>query len=321
MSIKIIKPGICSTIQDLGRTGFRSLGIGPGGAMDFFAAAVANYLVGNIEKQPVIEIHFPAAEILFQSNTLISISGGDFDAHINETSIEINQPCFIQAGDVLSFKKNISGVRIYLAINGGMEAENWLGSASTNIKVKAGGFKGRLLQKEDTIKIHSVTVEKDNRKIAVSSNAIHSVYNNQNTILCIAGPDWHLINASSENIFLTSAFTITNQSDRMGYRMAGESLSVKKTTELISSPVVFGIIQLLPNGQLIILMADHQTTGGYPRIATVIAADLPKLAQLPVNAKINFKLVSPGEAEERLISLHKTLTEIQAGCQNFYDKY
>ena len=321
MSIKIIKPGICSSIQDMGRTGYRSLGIGPGGVMDFFSAAVANYLVGNDENQPVIEMHFPAAEILFQTNALICIAGANFDAYINDTVVEMHQPCFIQADDVLSFKKNISGARAYLAINGGMEAENWLGSFSTNAKIKAGGFKGRLLQKEDIIKIRLATVEKNNKKITVSPAVINSIYNNLNSIRCIAGPEWNLISVSTENIFLASAFTITNQSDRMGYRLSGESLSLKKSTELISSPVVFGSIQLLPNGQLIVLMADHQTTGGYPRIATVIAADLPKLAQLPVNAKINFKLISAEQAEERLISLHQTLTEIKTGCQKFYDKH
>ena len=321
MSIKIIKPGLCSTIQDLGRIGFRSSGIGPGGVMDFFAATVANHLVGNDEKQAVIEMHFPAAEILFKTNALISVAGANFDAHINDAAIEMHQPFFVQKNSILSFKKNISGARVYLATNRTMEVENWLGSYSTHLKVKAGGFKGRLLQKDDTIETAAYTAKINSNKISVSPTIIASVYNNKNIIRCIAGPEWDLVSASSQNIFTENTFTITSQSDRMGYRLAGENLSLQNTTELISSPVSFGSIQLLPNGQLIILMADHQTTGGYPRIACVIAADLPKLAQLPINSPVHFETVSIEQAEEMLISLHQTLAEIKTGCQNFYDKH
>ena len=321
MSIKIIKPGISSTIQDLGRTGYRSLGIGPGGVMDIFAATVANYLVGNDKEQPVIEMHFPAAEILFETNALISIAGANFDAHINSEPIEMYQPFLVQKGSVLSFNKNLSGARTYLAIHGEMKIEKWLGSYSTHLKVKAGGHKGRVLQKEDIIVISNYAVEMKTKKITVSPAVIDAVYNNQNSIRCFAGLEWNLLSASSEIVFLQSIFAITNQSDRMGYRLVGENLFLQNAIELISSPVCFGTIQLLPNGQLIILMADHQTTGGYPRIATVIAADLPKLAQLPINSKIHFQLVSHNQAEERLISIHQTLTEIKNGCQKFYDKH
>ena len=318
MSIKIIKPGICSTVQDLGRTGYRSLGIGTGGVMDFFAASVADYLVGNKDNEPVIEMHFPAAEILFQTNALISITGGNFDAHINNEPVQLYQPCFVQKNSILSFKKYIAGARTYVAIYGGVEAENWLGSYSTHLKVKTGGFKGRLLQKEDMIAINDTMFIMNHKKIILSPTVIDAVYKDQNILRCIAGPEWDLVGASFKNIFFGPSFTITNQSDRMGYRLKGENLYLKTPIELISSPVGFGIIQLLPNGQLIILMADHQTTGGYPRIASIIAADLPKLAQLPVNSKVQFQFVSLAQAEEMLISTHQKLAEIKNGCQKFY---
>ena len=318
MNIKIINPGICSTIQDLGRTGYRSLGIGTGGVMDYFAASAANYLAGNNDKEPVIEMHFPAAEILFQSEALISITGANFDAYVNYKAIEMYQPFFVQKNSILSFKKYIAGARTYVAIYGGVEAENWLGSYSTHLKVKAGGFKGRLLQKEDIISLNNPAIAIGSKKISVSPTVIDTVYKDKNIVRCIAEPEWNLIGASSENIFLRYSFTITNQSDRMGYRLAGENLFLKTPTELISSPVGFGTIQLLPNGQLIILMANYQTTGGYPRIANVITADLPKLAQLPINSTINFKLVSINEAEEMLISMHQKLAEIKTGCQKYY---
>jgi antagonist of KipI len=318
MSIKIIKPGICSTIQDMGRTGYRSLGIGTSGVMDFFAATVANYLAGNNDGQPVIEMHFPAAEILFEQDAIISIAGADFAACINNEPVQIYQPIFVKKDDTLSFKKNITGARVYVGIQGGMEAQKWLGSYSTNIKVTAGGFKGRVLQKEDVIGIKQCNNTINNKKVTVAPAVIDSVYNHTNIIRCIAAPEWSLVSDLAANSFLQLPYTITNQSDRMGYRMAGEAINLQNQVELISSPVSFGTIQLLPNGQLIILMADHQTTGGYPRIANVTAADLPKLAQLPGNSTIHFKMVSLVEAEEMLLSIHKILTEIKTGCQNFY---
>jgi len=321
MSIKILKPGICSTIQDLGRTGYRSLGIGPGGAMDFFAATTANYLAGNDEQQPVIEMHFPAATICFKSNSLISIAGANFDAHINEVPVEMYQPLFVEKNAVLSFKKNISGARVYLAIQKGMEVEKWLGSYSTHLKITAGGYKGRLLQKDDIISINTIAYEFNRKKIKISPAVLETLYKKQSAMRCIAGPQWHLLHADSEKRMLQSALTISNQSDRMGYRLTGENCYLQTTVELISAPVTVGTVQLLPDGQLIILMADHQTTGGYPNIATVIAADLPRLSQLPVNSQLHFQLVSLQHAEEMLLSIHQLLSEIKTGCQNFYEKH
>ncbi len=321
MSIKILKPGICSTIQDLGRTGYRSLGIGPGGVMDFFAATTANYLAGNDEHQPVIEMHFPTATICFTTHALISITGANFEAHINEVPVEMYQPLFVKKNAVLSFKKNISGARVYLAIHKGMEAEKWLGSYSTHLKIAAGGFKGRLLQKDDIISINTITDKWNKNKIKLSPAVLETLYKKKAAVRCIAGPQWLLLDADSEKKMLQSAFTISNQSDRMGYRLTGENCYLKNPIELISSPVTAGTVQLLPGGQLIILMADHQTTGGYPNIATVIAADLPRLAQLPVNSQLHFQLVSLQHAEEMLLSIHQLLAELKTGCRNFYEKH
>ena len=321
MSIKILKPGICSTIQDLGRTGYRSLGIGPGGVMDFFAATTANYLAGNDEQQPVLEMHFPAATICFNTNAIISIAGANFDPHINEVPVEMYQPIFVEKHAVLIFKKNISGARVYLAIHNGMEAEKWLGSYSTNLKITAGGYKGRLLQKDDIILLNTIADKLNKKKIRVSPAALERLYKKLPAIRCIAGPQWLLLQAESEKRILQAAFTISNQSDRMGYRLAGENCYLQNSVELISSPVTVGTVQLLPGGQLIILMADHQTTGGYPNIATVIAADIPRLAQLPVNFQLHFQLVSLQHAEEILLSIHQLLAEIKTGCLNFYEKH
>lgn len=311
MNIKIIKPGIYTTVQDLGRVGYRSTGTSPGGAMDFFAASVANYLVGNDVSQPLIEMHFPAAEILFECDAMISITGADFNAHINDREVKNYQPLFVKKNEVLSFKKFVSGARAYLAITSGIQAEKWLGSYSTHIKMQAGGFKGRILQKDDILLLNEESNLKPGKIIFFPPESIHSVFENPFIIRCIKGPESDMLEKDAVNQFQQNSFRITSQSDRMGYRMNGNPLTIKKGIELISSPVSFGTIQLLPNGQLIILMADHQTTGGYPRIANVISADLPKLAQLPVNSCCRFTFISVDEAEEIVFSMHQKLEAIR----------
>lgn len=318
MSIKIIKPGILATIQDLGRTKFRSLGIGPGGVMDFFAASVANYIAGNSEDVPVIEMHFPAAEILFEEDTIISICGADFDARIYDLPVEMYKPVIIQKNMALSFKANFSGARVYLAIHGGMQAEKWLNSYSTNLKVNAGGHNGMPLHKEDIIEIQPQTQEVNNKYFFIEPSSISSVYNNPHSIRCVEGPEWEMLSEDGKQHFSKNEFTITSQSDRMGYRLAGKNISLKNSLSLVSSPVSFGTVQLLPNEQLIVLMADHQTTGGYPRIANVITADLPKLAQLPINTKLKFELVSLQEAEDALITMQHSLAAIKTTCKKLY---
>ncbi|MFT3681869.1 MAG: biotin-dependent carboxyltransferase family protein [Ferruginibacter sp.] len=321
MSIKIIKPGIFSTIQDGGRTGHRSQGIGPGGTMDYFAAAIANYMAGNDNNAPIIEMHFPAAEIFFDTDTIISIAGADFDAHINDMPVELYKPVIIQKNSVLSFKKIISGARVYLAIHGGLQAEKWLGSYSTNTKVNAGGHLGRPLKKDDVIEIPAEPKAIDRKFFLVEPKSLTRVYENTGTIRCVKGPEWELMDEPAKQVFLSHSFTVSSQSDRMGYRLAGENILLNDTASLVSSPVNSGTIQVLPGGQLIVLMADHQTTGGYPRLANIITADLPKLAQLPVNAKLNFELVSLQQAEDAFMSAQHLLAVVKTTCQKLYGDY
>ena len=308
-----------TTIQDGGRTGYRSIGIGPGGAMDFFASSVSNILVGNDEKSPVIEMHFPAAEILFEEDALVSITGGNFSAHINDEPAGLWKPLSIKKNERLSFKKYINGARTYLAIHGGIQSDNWLNSFSTHTKVKAGGHKGRALVKEDNISLNSTTPLMVIENFAALTTMISAVYQPANIIRCIAGPEWDLMNDGSKTIFTQLPFSVTVQSDRMGYRLQGPTLALLDPVQLISSPVDAGTIQLLPNGQLIVLMADHQTTGGYPRIANVIGADLPKLAQSPIHSVLQFELANIAGAEEALFSLYEILELIKNNCKNYYD--
>jgi len=318
MGVRITRPGIFTTIQNLGRVGYRAVGIGPGGAMDFFAATVANYLVENDKNCPIIEMHFPAAEMIFESTALVSITGGDFGAVLNDTLVSLWKPFFVQANDRLIFKKQVSGARTYLAIHGGIKADNWLNSCSTHTKIKAGGYNGRALLKDDCIEFNKIMQRFSINNFPNLKSIIQPVYEMPNLIRCIAGPEWDLMQDASKSIFSESAFLITADSDRMGFRLKGKNLSLQDTGQLISSPVNYGTVQLLPNGQLIVLMADHQTTGGYPRIAHVITSDLPKLSQSGIHSNIQFKMIAHQNAEDALFSLHQTLTSIKNNCNLFY---
>lgn len=313
MAIKIIKPGLYTTIQDMGRQGYRDIGIGPGGSMDRIAAATANWLAGNDDHDPILEMHFPAPTILFEEDAWIGIAGGDFGAQINEVFIPAWSPAKIHRGDLLSFRKYISGARAYLAVSGGIITEQWLNSYSTNTKVKAGGQKGRALIKDDIIEMKGEPPPGLHTPSSLH-DIIKPFYHLPATIPCIMGPEWNWLTDDAKALFINNEFTISSQSDRMGYRLDGVPLEQENRSSLISSPVDWGTIQLLPNGQCVILMADHQTTGGYPRIAQVVSAALPKLAQLPPGTKISFELITVTEAEESLISMQQNLLSIKRSC-------
>ncbi|GAB2837898.1 5-oxoprolinase subunit C family protein [Ferruginibacter profundus] len=324
MSIKIIRPGVFTTLQDAGRAGHRSIGIGTGGAMDMFAMQAANYLCGNDETKAVIEICFPAPEILFQQNAVISLAGAGFTATLNGMAIPAWTTIFIKKESVLHFKQPVSGAKLYMAVYGGWQAQQWLNSYSTHLKLAAGGYSGRAVQKNDVINFLQNHFSFEASKIlpfGISAYQLEEVYQPQNNIRCIKGVEYDWLNEAAKEDFEKNSFTISNQSDRMGLRLSGNALMPQQTTALVSSAVDTGVIQLLPDGNCIILMADHQTTGGYPRIASVIKADLPKLAQLNSNSKISFTIISLKEAEDALISMQQLLREIKNGCQLCLEKY
>ena len=311
MSVRIIKKGLLDTIQDNGRYGYQHLGINPNGAMDRTAASVANILVGNNFNEPVIEMHFPAASFLFESNAMIALSGADFNATINKQTVTLNTALSVSKNSLLEFTAHKKGARCYLAIQGGWLADKWLGSYSTNLKINAGGHEGRALKKDDALHFKQ---EQNLSSLQQTKNAIEvnialdvSSFYHSNVIRCISGSAYKQMNAESKKLFTSSSFTITPQSDRMGFRLQGEPLMLNTKKEMLSSAVTRGAIQLLPSGQMIALMADHQTTGGYPVVAHVASADMPSLAQKNVNEKIQFELIEHEEAEKIFIEQQRKL--------------
>jgi antagonist of KipI len=319
MSISIIKQGLFDTIQDTGRYGYQHLGINPGGVMDTVAAAIANILVGNEMNEAVIEMHFPAATIYFEKAAIIAISGADFSPFINKDIVPVNTALVVAAGSILSFTKYIKGARVYLAIQGGLSVEPWLGSNSTNSKANAGGFHGKALEKYDIIHCRAEQFAfaslPEGSLIATAVTIDAAVlYHTTNTIRCVAGKDFTTLQPGSQQALANTSFTISRQSDRMGYRLAGDALACTGTKERISAAVTKGSIQLLPDGQLILLMADHQTTGGYPVIAHVVSADIPLLAQMQPGNSVTFSFVSVEKAEALYLDQQQYLQQLQASC-------
>ena len=316
MSILVQKSGLLATIQDLGRNGFRRFGINPNGAMDKQTVRLINILLGNDEREAGLEMHFPAPVLEFEEDAIIALGGADFGAKIDDKAIENWRCVVVEKGSVLRFEKQISGSRAYLAIRGGFAIEKWLESAGTNLLAKIGGFNGRALRKDDRLSFNRQTKDKGQKtKNKISYNLTANYQKSPAKIRVIAGAEFESLTAFSEQVFLKQIFPICPESDRMGFRLNGEPLYLIEERELISSAIDFGTIQLLPDGQMIILMADHQTSGGYPRIAHVSSADLPILAQLNPNDEVSFELISLIEAEDLLLEFERDILWLKIGCK------
>jgi len=325
MSIQIIKPGLFDTIQDAGRYGYQHIGINPGGVMDEVAASVANMLVGNNMHEAIIELHFLAPVMRFEKACVIALSGANFSATINEQNIPLNTAIVVAAATQLSFKLYKKGARCYLAVYGGWEGNKWLNSYSTNTKVKAGGLNGRPLKKNDVIqfKAEQPTAELPDESFIITPIQINTdaFYNASNVIRCLEGRQYEWLDDASKNKIKTALFKIGIQSDRMGYRLTGDTLESTKQKQLLSSAVTRGTVQLLPGGELILLMADHQTTGGYPVIANAISADMPSLAQMQPGSSVQFNFISLAEAEALYMQQQQNLLQLRDACTLQFNKF
>ena len=316
MSITIIKAGLFTTVQDGGRKGFQYLGINPSGAMDALAMQIANVLIQNKSDEAVIEFFYPAPVFRFHIDAFIALSGADFGATINDIPVPINHPIFVPKNAVLSFTKKISGHIAYLAIQGGLELNEWMNSYSTNTRAGAGGMEGRTLLKEDEIKLKASVIQKNSQsqlQILPWMADTKGLYQTQ-SLRYLPGNEFSLLNTFSQQFMTNAQFTILADSDRMGYRLKGPALKCKKTIELISSGVTNGTIQLLPSGQCIVLLADHQTTGGYPRIGHIIQSDIPTLVQQSPGTIIRLIPVNMETAEKINNRQGQYLQQLKNAC-------
>lgn len=326
--IRILKPGLLTTIQDLGRYGFQKNGMIASGAMDPLAHRIANILVGNEETDPTLEITMLGPTIEFQQDALIAICGGDLSPKIGEKPVELWRPLFIKKGTILHFTSCKTGCRAYLAVAGSFKIPSIMNSYSTYLRAGIGGYNGRALTKGDQInlgptsqlssRILSSFSEKNNPSNIIHagwtiSQAIIPSYRPKPIIRVMQGRQYHLFKKYSQTKFFTEQYKITPQSDRMGYRLNGPTLALIQEEEMISEAVTFGTIQVPGDGQPIILLADRQTTGGYPKIAQIATVDLPLIAQAKPGDSITFMEITQAEAQLLFLSREKNIRQLKQG--------
>jgi len=307
-SIKVHKPGLCTSIQDIGRIGYQQFGIPVSGAMDEFAFTVANYLVERDKKNAVLEIQFLGPSLEFDFDVTIAITGADIQPKINHQDVKMWQSIQVKKGDLLSFGSLKNGIRTYLAFSAEIDVPIVMGSKSTLLKSKLGGLEGRALKTGDVISFKNVKVL--SKKHSLDEKYIPE-YSHHQDIRIVLGPQDYYFEESAIKTMLKNTYQVTKDADRMGMRLAGEAIKHKGKADIISDAAVFGSIQIPGNGQPIILLADRQTTGGYTKIATVIKADLPKLAQMLPNDTLKFNLVNIEEAQKEYKEFYGRLEEIK----------
>lgn len=297
----IIKPGIFSTLQDGGRFGYRSYGLPHSGAMDDKAYHIANALAGNPKNAAAIECTMGGLMIRFNKNAGIAITGAGI-AFVNHQKINFYQPLSVFRNDLLEIKYNNDGIRSYIAVSGGFAAPEIMNSRSTYSRANLGS----MLKKGDVLTFDNVLPASTKKMPAA---LLVPTYSQHATIRIIKGPENDWIKPESIPQFYSQKFTLTNDCDRMGYKLQGNPLFLSNTSELLSTAVTRGTIQLTPDGQLIILMNDCQTTGGYPRVAQIAAGDLCIIAQLKPGDTVRFINISFGEAEELYLLQQKKFDE------------
>lgn len=313
MTVEVVKAGICDTFQDGGRYGYQHLGINPSGCMDRFAMQIANAIVGNDVSEPVLEMFFPSASLLFPEGAVIALSGADFGWTLNGRPVPHNQPIVAAAESIIKSTKTIKGRCGYLAVRGGFQLNRWLDSFSTHLNVGIGGWEGRRLKKGDAIVLQRSRRYEEAKTLPWRANT-SSFYRGSPGIRCIRGVEYNWLSKKSQADLARSVFQISTDSNRMAYNLTGPLLTRSIKDELVSAGVTHGTVQVLPSGTLAVLMADHQTTGGYPRVAQVITADLPRLAQRRAKETLRFEFVSLEEAENLWMQVMADMRKLVSGC-------
>jgi len=329
MALEILRAGLQTTVQDLGRLGYQKDGIIVSGAMDAFALRTANLLVGNAAGAAGLEVTLQGPAIRFTEDHLIALTGADLSPTVDGETVSLWRPVYVRRGAVLAFGTPLSGCRTYVAVAGSFDLPRVLESYATYLHAGIGGFKGRALQVGDVLPCQAPTA-KSSRLIAVlkgktgstssfiqASWGLHPhVYRQEEKdallIRAMRGPEYDLFSEESKAAFWKQPFLVTPQSDRMGYRLQGSRLSLAAVKEQLSSAVTFGTVQVPAGGSPIVLGADHQTTGGYPRIAQVITADFSVLAQLVPGEKIRFQEVSLEEGQQLYMAQVQKLEQLKS---------
>ena len=310
--LEVTSPGPLTTLQDLGRFGFGQHGVAQSGAVDPFSLRVGNRLVGNEENEAGLEMTFAGPAITALSEIAITVTGADIQPRINGIPIPMWRSLIMQKGERLSFKGIRSGLRAYLAVWGGINADMVLESKSTNLGAHFGGFSGRPLMKGDILSSHTPHPHLKTEGTALPFQSV-PVYPSDITLRIIFGPQQHHFSSETLSMFQQAIYGVTEQLDRTGIRLEGPSIREKAGLKksIISEGVVSGAVQIPGDGQPIIILGET-VTGGYRKIASVISADLHRLGQLRPKNKIRFTSVSQDEARIALEEMETIIQSIRA---------
>ena len=296
MGIRILKGGMYTTVQDLGRTGYQSQGFPVAGVMDVRSFKIANLLLDNPENEAVLEFTLIGPTLEFTSATIVAITGGDFQPEVNGEPAPMYTALYMNKGDILKFKSARTGSRGYIAFSSYLDIPVVMGSRCTNTKSGIGGFKGRKLQAGDYINFR---IKRRYLPFFLSRKLELDEFDQEEAeIRVIMGPQDDMFSRQGIETFLNSEYTVTSDFDRMGCRLEGPFIAQKETSDIISDGTVFGSVQVPSHGKPIILLADRQTTGGHAKIATVASVDIPKVVQRKTDHKIRFRAITVEEAQE-----------------------
>lgn len=305
--ILVLKSGWLTTVQDLGRYGHQHYGVPVSGAMDSFSMIVANRLVGNPDQTAVLELTLKGPELQFEQDTVVAITGADLSPTLDSRNVPMWRSMLIPRGGQLRFGVPRAGARAYLSIAGGIDVPLVLGSRATHCASETGGLHGRPLKQGDVLR-GGKPAPLITQPIGTELFApLRPRYEHSATLRIIPGPQQNVFEKHSLTILTQTPYTLSPQSNRMGYRLAGPKIVRKVTAQFISDGAATGSLQVPSDGQPILLMADRQTTGGYPKIAVVISADLPVAAQLAPGDRIQFVPCTVAHAQSLLRMQHAQL--------------
>jgi len=296
MSIIFLTPGLLTTVQDAGRTGYQQYGFAPGGALDKRAMAMANLLTGNEPGEAVLEMTLLGAEITFTRDNVAAITGGLCEPARNGETVPMYAAIKMCAGDTLTLGAVKEGCRMYAAFAGGLDVPSVMGSKSTQIKYGLGGFEGRALKTGDEIPFLAPRTDFSylERRVLTPPARRPGVQ----TLRVVLGPQAETsFTIDAVDTFLKEEYEVTNESDRMGYRLMGTALSFINGEDIISDAIALGSVQVPASGKPIVLLNDRQTVGGYAKIATVISVDIPVIAQCKMGDKVRFEAISVTKAQ------------------------
>jgi antagonist of KipI len=327
MNVIVDRAGYLTSVQDLGRTGFRQFGVSIGGALDAHALRVANALAGNDENAAGLETTFGKLRLRFEDRRIVAWCGGAFTAQLRGEAFPPGHAAFVGKDEELTMVGAQAGGRAWLAISGGIDVPLVLGSRSTDLRGNFGGHQGRALRDGDALplfKERRPSNRRSNQKADLKRAAPRisnwsapgpwaATAHRDHFLRVIRGTDWKRFLSRAQTALVTRAFSVSSESDRMGARLDGPPLDRMDSRDLLSEAVAPGAIQVPPNGKPILLLGDCQTIGGYPKIAHVITVDLPIAAQLCPGDAVRFHEVSLAEAQNLLREREEDFARFRVG--------